>query len=437
MDTLIPKLYKEYGLYVNHSRAFPLEIDGLKPVERRVLLSAYTMARDKFVKSARVDGNTIGRWHPHASSYGTICQLVNQGFLDGQGNFGNNIGVESSPPAAMRYTECKLAKNTYEIALKLVDYVKWVEAELDDEPEFFPTMFPLCLLGKDSTTGIGFGYKTLIPCYDIKDLKNRLLFLLGKIKEKPIIKPVTNCKLLSTDKDYERLLTTGKGQITYQGIFKLEPSKCKAVIKSFPPGKKFETILGKFDKELTNQDIGWIDESSSDNGGTHIVFEVLKLRNRDQIFKTFSKKLHDVMTSNLTFDTVVVDHKTRNVKNMSIDEMLINTYKVYVAVNMKMLESTEDKISEAINEVKLLEKIKPSLKKYLSNKELSVDQIIENIGKEIKEDKDRIKELFQKYRITKLLTFKADYDELNNKLKIVKDNIKNIEGFVVSQYESL
>jgi len=437
LDTLIPRLYREYGKYVNHSRAFPLDIDGLKPVERRVLLSAYTMAREKFVKSARVDGNTLGRWHPHASSYGTICQLVRQGFLDGQGNFGNDVGVESSPPAAMRYTECRLSKQILDMSLRLVDYVKWIEAELDDEPEYFPTMFPLCLLGKDSTTGIGFGYKTLIPCYEVKDLRNRLLFLLGKIKDKPIIKPISNCKILSNDKDFEKLLTTGKGQITFQGIFKVDNLRCKAAIRSFPPGKKFEKILEKFEKELNNQDIGWIDESSSENGGTYIVFEVLKSRNRDEIFKSFSKKLSDVMTSTITFDTVVVDNKTKNVKNMSIDEMLVNTFKIYLQVNMNMLKENEDKIIKTIEEVQLLEKVKPSLKKYMSNEELSIDQRIENISLEIKEDKDKIKDLFQKYRITKLLSFKADFEDLNSKLNTVKNNILNIGDFVVGQYASL
>jgi len=395
------------------------------------------MARDKFVKSARVDGNTIGRWHPHASSYGTICQLVNQGFLDGQGNFGNNIGVEPSPPAAMRYTECKLNKLTYDIALRLVEYVNWVEAELDDEPEYFPTMFPLCFLGRDNTTGIGFGFKTLIPCYDIKDLKNRLLFLLGKIKEKPTIKPLSECKALSNNEDFENLLTTGKESITFQGIFKLEPSKCKAIIKSFPPGKKFETILGKFEKELNNQDIGWIDESSSDNHGTHIVFEVLKTRNRDEIFKAFCKKLTTVMTSNVAFETVVVDSKTKNVKNVSVDEMLINTYKIYTQVNLKMLKINEAKINDSIIEVKLLEKVKPSLKNYLTNKDLTVDEIIEKISVEINEPKEKIKELFQKHRINKLLTFKADYDDLDKKLKSLKDNIENIDNYVIGQYESI
>ena len=121
MDKLIPHLYREYGLYINHSRAFPIDIDGLKPVERRVLLSAYQIARDKFIKSARIDGHTLGHFHPHSSSYGTMAQLVHQGFLDGQGNWGNDIGVESSPPAAMRYTEARLS-DIAELLLKDLEF---------------------------------------------------------------------------------------------------------------------------------------------------------------------------------------------------------------------------------------------------------------------------------------------------------------------------
>lgn len=438
MDKLIPKLYKEYGMYVNQSRALPFSIDGLKPVERRVLLTAYQIARDKYVKSAKVDGAVIGSYHPHSSVYGTIAQLVNQGFLDGQGNWGSNIGVESCPPAAMRYTECKLSKKTVDIALRLVEYVDWLESELDDEPEFLPAMFPLCLLGKEYTQGIGFGFKTLIPCYDIKDLKARLLSLLKKEEKKPVIKPCTDCKILSSEKELEDLLTTGKGSIVFQGIYKVDNVHCKAVIKSLPPGKNFEKgVLGKFVKELTNLDIGWIDESSSENGGTHIVFEVIKQRNRDEIFKSFVKKLGDALTSTVTFEVVVVDDKTKNVTNMSVDNMLLNTYKNYTAINLRMLKSNEMKLTEMLEEVKLLEKIKPHLKTYFNNKTLNVDEICENIATAIKEDKNRIKELIQKYRITKLLTFKADYDEINGKIKSIKDDIKNIDKFVVTQYEQL
>jgi len=437
LDDLIPELYRKYGKYVNSSRAFPSIQDGLKPVEKRVLLGAYQLAKDKLIKSARIDGHVLGHWHPHSSCYGTIVQLVNQGFLEGQGNFGNNIGVEPSLAAASRYTECRLSKRTYDLAFKLIDYVPWIESELDNEPEHLPVMFPLCLASKEYTTGIGFGYKTLIPCYDLNDLKQRLMFLIGKIKEKPLIKPISNCKILSSDKDLEGLLTTGKATIVFQGLFKLDNAHCKAIIKSWPYGKRFESILGKFEKELVNQDIGYTDESSGENNGTHVVFEVLKQRNREEIFRSFLKKLADVLTGSVSFEINVVDKDTDQVKNMSVDKMLINTFKTYVKTNMVMLEKNESKIQENIKEVQLLEKVKPVLSKYFKNEEVDVDKVIQQISLEVKEDKERIKNLFQKYRITKLLTFKSDYNELIEKLEIIQNNIKNIGDFVVGQYEQL
>jgi len=84
MDHIVPTFYKTYGKYVNESRAFPLDVDGLKPVERRVLLSAFQVAKDKLVKSARVDGHTIANFHPHGTSYSTLVNLVQMKFLEGR-----------------------------------------------------------------------------------------------------------------------------------------------------------------------------------------------------------------------------------------------------------------------------------------------------------------------------------------------------------------
>ena len=244
MDKHLPYYYRRYGMYVNHFRSFPLDVDGCKPVERRVLLSAYEIAKgDKFVKSARIDGNCLGNYHPHGSAYGTAVNMVNQGFLDGQGNFGSKIGVEPTGPAAMRYTECKLSKKIMKMAFRLIDHVPWVDGEIDSkEPEFLPTMFPLCLLGNDYTIGIGFGYKTYIPCYSLKDLYRRLLWKLGELKTKPTIAPITDCEILSKPKELESLLLTGKGAITVKGIYKFDKSKHKLVVSSWPPGRKFESI---------------------------------------------------------------------------------------------------------------------------------------------------------------------------------------------------
>lgn len=433
MDNLIPNLYRDYGLYVNYFRAFPLSVDGLKPVERRILLSTYEIARDKYVKSARIDGHCLGHYHPHSSSYSTIVQLVNQGFLAGQGNWGMNSGVEPTPAAAMRYTECRLAKWTNDLAFKLIDYVPVQAGELDDEPIYLPTMFPLCLLGNTYSVGIGFGFKTLIPCYSIGDLKQRLLYLLGKEKKKPIIKPVSNCSILSGEKELETLLTTGKATIETKGVTEIDYKHCKAIVKSWPFARRFESILSKFSKELENGDIGFTDLSTSE---TKIVFEVLKQRSRDEIFKSFVKKLQSALTGSIPFEITVVDVSRQRIRTTSVDEMLLETYKMFLETNGVMLKDSISKIDEHIEENKLLQKLIPSLKKHMG-KEANISNTIELISEETHIAGEIIAKLFNKYRINKLLTLSLDTADLERDKAIHVTNLKNIDEFVVNQYVNL
>jgi len=269
MDQRLPQLYKDYGNYSNW-RSMPLDLDGLKPVERRVLLSAYKIARQKFVKSRQVDAYTIGHYHPHGECYGSIVQLVRQGFLTGQGNFGTNVGVEPVGPAAPRYTECKINQLILDLAFKYIDHVPFVDTELGDtEPLFLPAMFPICLMGTEYTQGIGFGYKTFIPCYNIKDLYQRLLWLLGIRKRKPIIAPITDCEILSPQPILDGLLTTGSAKIEVKGVIDINIRNNTVTLKSWPPGKRFESMLNKFAAELDSGMVGFTDLSASE---TKIVF---------------------------------------------------------------------------------------------------------------------------------------------------------------------
>ena len=261
MDRLVPQAYRKYGLYVNNSRALPLKDDGLKPVERRILLTAYLVARDKFVKSARITGTCMAKFHPHSDAYGTLVQMVNQNFVVGQGNWGNTLGVDPSGAAASRYTEAKLSKETDNMAFELINHVPWSESELDDEPEYLPTRFPFCLMGIKATEGIGFGFSTYIPCYSNEDLKRRLFWLLsGKKGTEPIISPKTSCKITSPPSALQELLTTGKAKINLQGNISASAVQCKVVIKSWPEGRSFQSILNKgpIKKQLESMDIGFI-----------------------------------------------------------------------------------------------------------------------------------------------------------------------------------
>jgi DNA gyrase/topoisomerase IV subunit A len=431
MDQNLPKLYKEYGNYSNY-RNFPLDLDGLKPVERRVLLSAYKIARSKFVKSRQVDAYTIGHYHPHGECYGTIVQLVRQGFLIGQGNFGTNIGIEPVGPAAPRYTECQASDYTLNLAFKLIDNVPWVETELGDkEPIFLPTLFPFCLMGKEYTQGIGFGYKTFIPCYDVKDLHKRLLWLIGERKSKPTIQPITDCVITSPNKVMEELLTTGKAKVDVRGVLAEEARKNQVTLKSWSPGKRFETILNKLSKYFESGEIGFTDLSVTE---TNIVFQVLRERSRDQIYRRFVKDLKKAIEGSISFEIVTVD-ANQVVFQESVDQMLLATYQTYTATKEDMIHAEINKLKALIKEYEILIKIRPIIT-YGITKNLSQDEVLERIKQLTDVTKKAALEVMNKYRISKLLTIDTDTSELHNQIKSLNEVLKNLLQYVLEDYNA-
>ncbi len=430
MDQTLRRLYKDYGEYSNY-RNFPLDIDGLKPVERRVLLSSYKIARAKFVKSRQVDAYTIGHYHPHGECYGTIVQLVRQGFLIGQGNFGSHVGVEPIGPAAPRYTECKMDPRTLELAFKYIKYAPEIPTELGDkEPAFLPTMIPICLIGSEYTQGIGFGYKTFIPCFTFNDLNKRLMWLLGKRKTEHIPVPISDCIVTASTADLKTLLTTGKMKIEVEGIIEEIPKQNKVILKSWPPGKRFQSILNKFSKEMDAGLIGFTDLSSTD---TEIVFQVLRERNRDKIYNEFIEKLKEVIKGGISFETTVVDIHSKVVVK-SIDHLLLDTYQMFSEMNEKMLGDEIKRISGVIEEYNLLDIIRPILSVCIG-KGMDVETTMAEIkrSKMLKDDTG-VRELINKHKIIKLLTLDTDSDELNIQREELTKTLANLDTFLMEQY---
>lgn len=433
MDKLLPKLYKEYGTYSNW-RSFPSELDGLKPVERRILFSAYQIAK-KLTKSARVDGHVIGNYHPHGSVYGSIVQLVRQGFLDGQGNFGCNVGVEPVGAAASRYTEIKLSQITYDLAFQNLEYVDWMVNDLDQkEPVHLPVMFPLCLLGSEYTQGIGFGYKTMIPCFMIDDLFSRLRYLLGVSKTKPTLHPRTDCEILDgQEKELEKLLTTGSAKINVRGMFSTDFRNSSLMLLSWPPGRKFESVLKKFSKELDSNIIGFSDLSTS---STQILFKILRERNKATFFKDFIKKMEDAVTGTISFETVMVDENNK-VSVKSIDELLMETFQRYKTITEKNLNYQIDKFEKLKNEISLLENIRPMLAKHIGDLASDVDYVINSISKESKISPEWIQALIEKYRIKKLMTLDTDTKYLVEQIWALRQSLKSIDGYILNEYQGV
>jgi DNA gyrase subunit A len=170
--------YLDYAMSVIVSRALPDVRDGLKPVHRRILYSMHEQGHTpdkKYVKSARVVGDVMGKYHPHGDQaiYDALVRMA-QDFsmrlqlIDGQGNFGS---VDGDPPAAMRYTECRLAKP----AMALLDDIDKATVDFQDnydgnehEPVVLPARYPNLLV--NGAGGIAVGMATNIPPHNLGEV---------------------------------------------------------------------------------------------------------------------------------------------------------------------------------------------------------------------------------------------------------------------------
>jgi len=178
--------YLDYAMSVIVGRALPDVRDGLKPVHRRALFAMHSLGNyhnKPFLKSARVVGDVIGKYHPHGDSavYNTIVRLA-QDFsmryqlVDGQGNFGS---IDGDSAAAMRYTEIRMKKLAEEMLKDLdKETVEW-QPNYDDslkEPKVFPTKVPNLLV--NGSSGIAVGMATNIPPHNLTEIMKGLLLLL-------------------------------------------------------------------------------------------------------------------------------------------------------------------------------------------------------------------------------------------------------------------
>ncbi len=178
--------YLDYAMSVIVGRALPDVRDGLKPVHRRVLYAMRELGNDwnkAYKKSARVVGDVIGKYHPHGDTavYDTIVRMAQPFSLrymlvDGQGNFGS---VDGDSPAAMRYTEVRMAKIAHELLADLdretVDFVANYD-ESEHEPTVLPARLPNLLI--NGSTGIAVGMATNIPPHNLNEIINACLALI-------------------------------------------------------------------------------------------------------------------------------------------------------------------------------------------------------------------------------------------------------------------
>ncbi len=308
--------YLEYAMSVIVGRALPDARDGLKPVQRRIIFAMYELGLtpDKpYRKCARVVGDVLGKYHPHGDQavYDALVKLV-QNFstkyptLDGHGNFGS---VDNDPPAAMRYTETRLAPIAHkgfleEIGSETVNFSNNFDGS-QKEPDVLPAQLPFLLL--NGSSGIAVGMATNIPPHNLGEIVDGLVALIKNkdISDKKLSNIIkgpdfpTGGELIYSQA-IENLYQTGRGSITIRGVVNTEEvnigkgkhKKNAIIITELPYQINKAGWIEKL-AELVNSGkiIGISDiRDESDRDGMRIVIELKKDSNSELVISNLYKK---------------------------------------------------------------------------------------------------------------------------------------------------
>ncbi|MCD6155687.1 MAG: DNA gyrase subunit A [Candidatus Atribacteria bacterium] len=288
--------YLSYAMSVIVGRALPDVRDGLKPVQRRVLYSMYEMglrSTQAYRKSARVVGDVLGKYHPHGDMavYDALVRMA-QDFtfryplIDGHGNFGS---VDGDPPAAMRYTEVRMAPIAEEmlrdIEKETVDFMPNFD-ESAQEPVVLPASFPQLLA--NGASGIAVGMATNIPPHNLSELIDGALLLIDRPESswKELLKVIpgpdfpTYGKIIGKKgiKDYFR---TGRGRLVIRGEAEVEEigkGKKAIVIKELPYQVNKASLVEHIARLVQEKKLNDISEvrDESDREGIRVVLELKK-----------------------------------------------------------------------------------------------------------------------------------------------------------------
>ena len=308
--------YLEYAMSVIVGRALPDARDGLKPVQRRILFAMYELGLTPdrpFRKCARVVGDVLGKYHPHGDQavYDALVRQV-QNFstkyptLDGHGNFGS---VDNDPPAAMRYTETRLAPIAYtgfleEIGSDTVNFSNNFDGS-QKEPDVLPAQLPFLLL--NGSSGIAVGMATNIPPHNLGEIVDGLIALIENkdISNKKLSKIIKGPDFptggeLIYNQAIEELYETGKGSIIIRGILNKEEinlgkgkhKRNALIITELPYQISKAGWIEKLAELVNSNKINGIADirDESDRDGMRIVIELKKDSNTELVISNLYKK---------------------------------------------------------------------------------------------------------------------------------------------------
>ncbi|HJS52207.1 MAG TPA: DNA gyrase subunit A [Pyrinomonadaceae bacterium] len=333
--------YLDYAMSVIIGRALPDVRDGLKPVHRRVLWAMHELGNTynkPYKKSARVVGDTIGKYHPHGESavYDTVVRLA-QDFsmrymlVEGQGNFGS---VDGDNPAAMRYTEVRLQRLTNEVLADIEKETVDFQPNYDEslaEPKVLPTKLPLLLL--NGSEGIAVGMATKIPPHNLTEILDATMTLIKEptISIDRLIKIVPGpdfptAGFIYGREEIQRAYRTGRGIIQMRAravvdeIGRGERTRNAVVITEIPYQVNKAKLIERIAELVQEKKLEGVSEirDESNREGMRIVVEL----KRDSIPQVILNKLYKLTPMQSSFGIINIAIVDGQPKLLNLKEML-------------------------------------------------------------------------------------------------------------------
>ncbi len=302
--------YLDYAMSVIVARALPDARDGLKPVHRRILYAMHDMglrADSTYKKSARIVGEVLGKYHPHGDQavYDAMARMA-QDFsmrymlVDGQGNFGS---VDGDPPAAMRYTEARIAAPALDLLSDIqkntVDFTNNFDGTLT-EPAVLPAAIPNLLV--NGATGIAVGMSTSIPPHNLSEIVDALTYMLARWDKLDDINvddlmqfvqgpdfPTGGIILVPSDEDaIKSAYGSGRGRITVQARAHIEDmtrGRARIIVTELPYMTNKSSLIERIAELVREEKLTGISDlrDESDREGMRIVIELSKVTEASQI----------------------------------------------------------------------------------------------------------------------------------------------------------
>jgi DNA gyrase subunit A len=332
------KSYLDYAMSVIVGRALPDIRDGLKPVHRRVLFAMHELGLNwnrAYKKSARVVGEVLGKYHPHGDApvYEALVRMVQEFSLryplvDGQGNFGS---IDGDPPAAMRYTETRLAKIAHELLADIdketVDFTPNFDESLQ-EPVVLPTKVPNLLV--NGSSGIAVGMATNIPPHNLREVVDGLIRVIDdpEVSIDELMKVIPGPDFPTRGYIYGRggireAYTTGRGIITLRAkahVEKMRGGREAIIVTELPYQVNKATLMEKIGELIRDKKIEGISErrDESSREGIRIVLEL----GRGEMAQIVINQLYKHTPMQTTFGVIMLALVGRRPQVVNLKQML-------------------------------------------------------------------------------------------------------------------